>query len=139
MICTQRKYDCIFCFNGECDILRDTHFSRACPFFKKRKTERIRDWEFDGHIGMFRVIEGFDGKYFVSEYGEVINRRGDTISRKKDRMGHPIVSLKRPTQTWTTARVAVLVANAFLQGVGSVEHIDGDVNNCERFNLRRSK
>lgn len=137
MICTQKKNDCIFNYGGDCEVLNDTHFNRPCPFFKKRVLEKERDWEFEGHIGVFRLIKGFDGRYFVSEYGEVINRRGDTLNKKRDRMGHPIVSLKRPNDTWTTARVAVLVANAFVQGFGSVEHLDGDVDNCERFNLRR--
>lgn len=137
MNCLQKRKDCVFNYGGVCDVLSDTRFNRPCPFFKKRVLERERDWEFEGHMGVFRIVKGFDGRYFVSEYGEVINRRGDTLGRKPDRMGHPIVSLKRPNDSWTTARVAVLVANAFLQGYGTVEHIDGDVNNCDRHNLRR--
>ena len=138
MICLQRRYDCTFNCERECEILRDTRFNRPCPFYKKRVLQRARDWDFPGHNGIFRQIEGYDGKYFISEYGEVINKRGDTINRKRDRQGHPIVALKRPNDSWTTARVAVLVANAFIQGYGTVEHIDGDVDNCERFNLRRT-
>ena len=137
MKCKQKKTDCHFNNGGTCDILTDTNFTRSCPFFKKRTAVKPRDWEFEGHNGNFRLVEGFDGRYFVSEYGEVINRKGDILSRKADKTGHPVVNLRRENGTWTTGRVAVLVANAFMPGYGAVEHIDGDVDNCELTNLIR--
>lgn len=137
MICKQKRADCHFNIGGDCEILRNTDFNRNCPFFKKRVIEKPKECEFEGHNGRFRLVSGFDGRYFVSEYGEVVNRRGDVLRRKYDKYQHPVVNLKSPNETYTCARVAVLVANAFMQGYGKVEHIDGDPDNCELTNLRR--
>lgn len=139
MICVQNRDNCNFIANGHCTILHDTHFKRACPFFKPKVKACPRDYEFIGHIGNFRLIDGFDGRYFVSEYGEVINRKGETMSRKYDKYGCPVMCLRLPNGKQTTARVARLVANAFLPGAEPVENIDGDPDNCELTNLRRMR
>ena len=137
MICLQNRNDCIFNALGFCSILSDTHFRRACPFYKQQVEPPPRDYEFEGHNGTFRAVSGFGGKYYVSEYGEVINKKGNTLARKLDRYGYPVVQLRTLQNTQTTAKVARLVAMAFMSGVEQVEHIDGNKLNCELTNLRR--
>lgn len=35
--CSQKIKSCRFYKNGICDILNNTYFDRACPFYKERK------------------------------------------------------------------------------------------------------
>lgn len=137
MICLQDRTDCVFNAYGKCEILRDTKFNRPCPFYKKGTTEVIRDHYIQGKNGIFRDIQGFNGRYYIGEYGEVVSKYGNTITLKHTKSGKPIVQLQRASGNYTTITVAILVADAFLGGSGEVEHIDGDIRNCERWNLRR--
>lgn len=34
--CSQKLTSCKFNINGRCDILNNTYFDRACPFYKER-------------------------------------------------------------------------------------------------------
>lgn len=137
MICLQKKNNCIFNAYGKCEILSNTEFTRPCPFFKKNAIEIVRDHEFAGKNGIFRDIKGFGGRYFVSEYGEVVSKYGNSIHYKHTRNGKLIVQLQRVSGSYTTVNVDILVADAFLGGSGPVTHKDGNVLNNERWNLER--
>lgn len=139
MICTQKRTNCIFYAFGKCEILTDTYFSRPCPFFKQGAAEVIRDHILKDKKGIFRDIKGFGGRYYVGEYGEVVSKYGNTIHLKYMKNGSPIVPLVRPTGHTTTIKLDVLVADAFLGGSGAVIHKDGNVLNCERWNLERKE
>lgn len=32
--CIQKRFSCVACKSGRCQILHDTHFDRPCPFYK---------------------------------------------------------------------------------------------------------
>ena len=137
MNCLQDRQNCVFNSHGRCEILTDTYFNRACPFFKKAPQEVVEERQIAGHSGAFRSIKGYNGRYFVSEYGEVVSKFGNTIVIKANANGRLVVQLQRPSENWTSQAVAVLVADAFIGGTGEVEYIDGDPTNCTRWNLRR--
>lgn len=137
MICLQKRTNCIFNAYGRCEILNNTEFSRPCPFFKKGATEIVRDHELPGKNGIFRDIKGFNGRYYVSEYGEIVSKYGNTIHFKYTRSGKPIVQLQRESGNFTTVNVDIVVADAFIGGSGTVIHKDGNVLNNERWNLER--
>ena len=138
MICKQLKKDCMFfAYSGHCTILRDTFFTRPCPFYKRGLCEEVLERTFPDRAERFRSISGTEGKYFVSEMGVVFSRRGYALARKHDKNGKPIVTLALKDGRSTTRSVAILVADAFLPGAGRVEVIDGDPDNCELWNLRR--
>lgn len=140
MKCLQKRIDCIFCRDEYCDILSDTRFNRPCPFYKRGLKEPLRDCFFEGHNGVFRNIRGYDMKYWVSEYGEVITYKGVTLTQTPDKGGELIVRLQKDKfSKHSTARVKILVADAFIPGTGMVTHVDGDINNCAAYNLRRGK
>ena len=135
--CIQNRQNCIFNSHGRCEILTDTYFNRACPFFKQAPDEIIQDHYIKGKAGVYRDIRGFGGRYYIGEYGEVVSKFGNTMVITPNKSGKPTVQLQRPSGAWTTQTIAILVADAFIGGNGEVEHIDGDIRNCERWNLRR--
>lgn len=135
--CLQNRQNCVFNSHGRCEILTDTYFSRTCPFFKQAPDEIIQDHYLKGRNGVFRDIRGFGGRYYISEYGEVVSKHNNKIGIKLNRIGKPTVQLQRPSGAWTTQTISLLVADAFIGGNGEVEHIDGNLMNCERWNLRR--
>ena len=137
MNCLQKRDNCIFNAFGRCEILSNTEFTRPCPFYKKGTGEVVQDHEIPGHNGIFRDIRGFGGRYYVSEYGEVISKYGNVIRFKYMKNGSPIVPLQRESGHVTTIKLDILVADAFIGGNGVVIHKDGDVLNCERWNLER--
>lgn len=142
MKCSQKRYNCIFISGEACKILSDTNFTRPCPFFKAGSGPVQRDYVFEGLNGVFREVGSYEGKYFVSDQGEVVTVRGRVLVRKHDRYGHPTVRLDRDYRKYSTHRVAKLVADAFLPPDGGcvIVHIDGDLDNCAAENLiRRTK
>jgi hypothetical protein len=40
--CSQKRFSCVACKGGRCQILHDTHFDRPCPFYK---TQAVLDRE----------------------------------------------------------------------------------------------
>ena len=139
MICLQKKTNCIYNAYGRCEILNNTEFTRPCPFFKKGVEEVIQDHYLTNFPGVFRDIKGYGGRYYIGEYGKVVSKYGNEIHLKYTKYGKPIVQLQRPSGNYTTINVAILVADAFLGGSGAVTHKDGNVLNCERWNLERKK
>ena len=128
----------MFNIKTECDILNDTKFNRPCPFYKKNLGDKIDvDIYMDGCY--FRKVKGFNGRYFVSEYGEVITKGGITKAARINANGLMYVSLTLPNGNHTTRGVAQLVADAWLGGTGKIEFKDGDTTNCCVWNLRRVK
>lgn len=140
MNCAQKRDKCIFNRNGKCDILTDTVFNRPssnirCPFYKERPFEVIQDRFFNGVL--FRSIKGYDGKYYVSAEGKIINYVGRPI-KQGEINGHLYVQLTDDlTRSSQRKSVAVIVADAFIPGTGKVGYKDGDGTNCDMWNLYR--
>ena len=137
MECKQKKYDCIFCSGDKCSILSDTNFSRPCPFFKRGTPTVIQERYFPNRAEKFKAIPGTANRYFVSELGEVVNWKGRPLTRKHNTHGMPIVTYTTESGHSTSRGVASLVADAFIPGTGQIIYLDGDVENCERWNLER--
>lgn len=87
----------------------------------------------------WRVIPGLDGKYYVSEYGNVMNiNTGCVLVDRIDRAGY------RELQLWVfgekkTFKIHRLVAMAFIPNPNNhpfVLHGDNDKLNCHVSNLR---
>lgn len=84
----------------------------------------------------FSVIKGFEN-YKVNREGTVIDIRRNKVMRKMIFNGRYVVSLYSKTKKRMCVKaVAVLVANAFVQGKGNfVKHIDGNNFNDNADNL----
>lgn len=139
MMCLQRRDDCIFNTAGRCDILTDTIFKRPCPFYKKgKKQTAAHDIYIDGYSGVFRAVEGFEGLYYVDENGNVYSmRKKRFMTWKHYNNGQPFVTLTKESGQITSRVIDRLVADAFLGGDGMVIHKDGDIDNCNVWNLYR--
>lgn len=141
MICAQRKADCAYIRGGECRILTDTNFTKKCPFYK-RTLNPEREHIFQGHEGVFKKIAGYGDIYFVSEYGEVVNNRGQTLRYKwvKDVACVELRFKYNGAIRTPTRPVHLLVAEAFMPvGDTSIIHIDGNPLNCRLDNLKWSE
>ena len=121
----------------ECLALSDTLFSRPCPFYKEGKTDYTAKFVFEGTSGVWAKVRGYDGRYFVSNLGEVMNSH-------KVMMGIHYYNGKAFVRLYdgdNVARVYVdrLVADAFVPGAGKgkVCHKDGNLLNCKAENLYR--
>ena len=87
-------------------------------------------------IEEFRPIEGTNGKYSVSNFGNVKNDKGKILSPGKTR-GYPIVCLFYPTKRMSK-HIHRLVMDAFVEKRPSgmqVNHIDGVKTNNRLDNL----
>lgn len=135
MKCLQKKENCVYIADGKCNILDDTHFKRPCPFYKVRPPEKVLDKIVDGEL--FRSIRGFDGKYFVSESGRVINFAGRELTQNVVTGRLSVQLTDDLTRRKMRKSVAILVADAFIPGTGSIGFLDGNCLNCERWNLYR--
>ena len=135
MICLQKKERCMFIREGRCDILEDTHFKRPCPFYKERPPEVLLEKVFEGVL--YRSVKGYDGKYFVSEQGDIVNFVGRTVKKKIVNNRLTVQLTDDLTRKKIRRYVAVLVADAYIPGTGSIGFIDGNCLNCERWNLYR--
>ena len=140
MKCMQKREDCIFNTPRGCDILTDTHFTRPCPFFKKgkRTINSAEDIYVYGYAGVFKTIAGLEGLYYVNEDGLVYSTRSKKfINWRHYKTGQVFVNLTKEDGLITAKLVDRLVADAFLGGKGGVIHLDGDLDNCNIWNLRR--
>lgn len=135
MRCLQNKTNCMYNGEGKCNILEDTHFKRPCPFYKERPPEILLDKIVDGEL--FRSIRGYDGKYLVSESGRIINFAGRSISQYVVAGRLSVQLTDDLTRRRVRKSVAILVADAFIPGTGSIGFIDGNCLNCNRWNLYR--
>ena len=138
MVCLQKKADCAYIRDGACRILSDTHFDRKCPFYKRQRFPE-REYVFDGKQGTFKLIRGYGDRYFVSEYGEVVNNKGNSIKHRWGQNGVCVeLRFKYNGALHTPLRpVHTLVAEAFMPvGEGELIHIDGDPWNCRLDNLK---
>lgn len=137
----QLKGDKCFALGAEreCLALSDTTFGRACPFFKPSPTDYDLKYVFENRPGVWKKIRGYEGKYFISDRGEVMNSRKTIlkISYRKDR---PYINLENGDNI-ARYYIALLVADAFVPGAGQgkICHRDGNTLNCNAENLYRSK
>lgn len=139
MTCPIYKKECNNLGVGrECLALTSTYFGKkSCPFYKPSKTDYKAKFVFKGREGVWKAIRGYEGKYFVSDFGEVYNYRNRQVkvSYNGDR---PFVSLEDNYGFVARHYVAVIVADAFLTGEGRICYRDGNRLNCKATNLYRS-
>ena len=137
----QHKSDKCFALGAEreCLALSDTTFGRACPFFKPSKTDYNIKYVFEGRPGVWKKIRGYEGKYYISDRGEVMNSR-KTILKVNYRNNRAYISLESG-ENIARYYIERLVADAFVPkaGQGKVCHKDGNTLNCCADNLYRSK
>ena len=123
----------------ECIVLSNTEFRGSCPFYKLTKTDYTVNYLFEGLPGVWRKIRGYDGRYFVSSEGEVINKHKALINKRHNNRG-AYVSLYDGDAT-TRYYIATLVADAFVPspGEGRICFKDGNILNCKASNIYRSR
>ena len=121
----------------ECLALSETTFANRCPFFKPSPTDYTIRYTFDNRPGTWVKVRGYNGKYYVSDRGEVMNAQRAYLQIHY-RKGRAFVRLYDGTNT-ARYYVAVLVADAFIPGAGEgkVAHKDGNTLNCSAENLYR--
>ena len=123
----------------ECLALSDTDFKgKPCPFYKPSIVDYEAKLVFKGFDGYWKPIRGYEGKYFVSDMGEIISSRHQTIN-KGYRSGKPFVQLIDRIGGYKRYYVVDIVADAFLAGRGKVEFKDNNVMNCKLTNLYRRR
>ena len=139
MTCSRFKKDCINLGVGrECLALTDTYFKNGCPFYKPTQTDYNVKRIFEGRSGVWRAVRGFEGRYLVSDEGEVYNYRNRQVAINYHN-GRPYVRLEDKFGFVSRYYVEVLVADAFVGGEGKVKHKDNNALNCKASNLYRSK
>jgi hypothetical protein len=138
MICPKFGTDCINLGVGrECLALSDTDFGfKKCPFYKPSKTDYEARYLFEGRSGVWSPVRGFNGRYFISNEGEVINYRKREV-RIYYNNGKPYVKLADEFGFVTRYYVATLVGDAFIEGEGMIKHKDNNYLNCRASNLYR--
>lgn len=86
---------------------------------------------------MWKDVVGFEGRYMVSDNGELKGKRGFILKQRLNTNGYPIVTMRengRPRDK----RVHRIVAEAFIPNPNNlpfVNHIDGDKQNNSVENL----
>lgn len=134
------KECCSLGVGRECLALADTNFNgKPCPFYKPSKVDYNANLIFNGFKAYWKPIRGYEGKYFVSSLGEVISSRHQPIAIAHRVTGKPYVKLIDKFGGYKRYNVADLVADAFLSGVGEVNHKDNNVLNCTATNLYRRR
>lgn len=138
MTCPRLKRDCANLGVGrECLALTDTHFGyKGCPFYKPAKTDYNTKYIFTGRQGVWKAIRGYEGRYFISDYGEVYNYRNREVSVAYYH-GRPYVKLQDRFGFVSRYYVALLVGDAFVGGEGRIDHKDNNPMNCKASNLYR--
>lgn len=122
---------------GECDALDDTDFGgRNCPFYKPAETDYRTDLVFDGYRGRFRRVRGYNGKYYVSEWGQVINSQFQELIVYYTERGLPYLKMYKGDRR-NNEYLAVLVADSWVKGVGKIDFKDHDPTNCSAINIKR--
>lgn len=138
MKCQRVDKSCFACMpGGECDALDDTDWGgRNCPFYKLAEHDYRTELVFEGFKGRFKRVRGYEGKYYVSEYGQVINNIFQQLNNYYTKGGLPYVKLYKNDRRINTY-LADLVADAWVKGTGKIRFKDGDPTNCNAQNLYR--
>ncbi len=138
MNCPRLKKDCVnIGVERECLALSETHFGdKECPFYKPSQTVYITKFLFNNRAGVWKKVRGYNGRYYVSDLGEVINYRNREVSVAYLN-GRPYVKLQDEFGFVSRYYVALLVADAFIKGEGEVSHKDNNPANCKAENLYR--
>ena len=89
-------------------------------------------------IEVFKDVVGFEGIYFVSNFGNIKNSKGKIMKPRKDKDGYLLINLCRDKKS-TTFKVHRLVAIAFIPNFDTlkneVNHKDEVKSNNEVSNL----
>lgn len=137
--CQRLDKSCFACLpEGECNCLADTDWGgKACPFYKLTEHDYNTVLVFDGFKGRFKRVRGYEGKYYVSEYGQVINSIFQQLNYYYTKNGFPYVKLYLHGGETNTS-LAVIVADAWVKGRGKICFKDQDPKNCKAENIYRS-
>jgi len=93
--CLQGRSNCVFWAKGNCLALLDTHFTRACPFYKPSGRDYRSDITHKNFPGeTFRWIRGIGGNYLISRDGKLINSHGERINPIIDYRGRLVAKLQ---------------------------------------------
>ena len=138
MRCHRVDKSCFACLSeGECSALSDTDWGgKSCPFYKPAPYDYDTELAFDKYIGRFKRVRGFGDKYYVSEYGQVINSVFQNINVYYNERGFPYCNLYH---YGTTVRMylAAIVADAWVGGRGKIDFKDHNPANCVADNIIR--
>lgn len=86
---------------------------------------------------MWKWIEGYEGKYKISDRGEVFSMAINSIMKQQENYGYKLVNLAKNGK-YKNCRVHRLVAIAFVENIDNkpqVNHIDEDKTNNHVDNL----
>lgn len=136
--CPRLKKDCANLGIGrECLALSNTDFGyKTCPFYKPTTTDYDAKYIFEGRDGIWKAVRGYQGRYYVSDLGEIYNYRNRQVNVYYLN-GKPFVKLQDRFGFVARYYVALIVADAFVKGEGGVSHKDNDYANCKAENLYR--
>jgi hypothetical protein len=87
---------------------------------------------------IWKVVEGYEGLYWVNRHGDVRNRKGRLLKQKANTSGYLATRLCKGNKQYKWFFIHRLVAQAFVnnpEGKSDVNHIDGDKLNNEAENL----
>lgn len=138
MRCQRADKTCFACLpERECGALEDTDWGGlSCPFYKPTEFDYDTELLFDKYDGRFKRVRGFCGKYYVSEYGQVINSVFQELNVYKSELGFPYCNLYLHGGT-TRIRLAAIVADAWVAGRGKIDFKDHDPTHCTAENIIR--
>lgn len=141
MQCSRKEKDCFARTpTSECLCLYDTQgFNRPCPFYKPSTYDYSVVHTFEGKTGNWKAIQGFKGRYFVSDRGEVITKTMLTMRQGKGKQGGKPFVMLEVFEGYMRCYVEDLVATSFCGITGEVEHIDLNILNNSAENLRRKE
>lgn len=136
--CQRLDKTCFACLpEGECNCLDDTDWGgKSCPFYKQAQYDYDTELVFEKFNGRFKRIRGYEGKYYVSEYGQVINSVFQQVNSYYTKSGLPFVRLHLHGGQ-NPVYLASIVADAWVKGHGKIEYRDHDPKNCNATNLYR--
>lgn len=139
MKCTRTETDCFRRGpGGECLILTAAPEKQPCGFYKPSEWDCDTIYLKENFDGLWKRVQGFDGKYWVSSKGLVMSARNSIlkVSYRKDR---PYVKMENGPERHRVY-LDTLVADAFLpEGEGEVIHKNGDFTDCRAENLERKQ
>lgn len=72
---------------------------------------------------MWKDIEGYEGYYQISSYGNVKNNKGEIIKQRDDKNGYKVVNLSK-SGVKKTYKVHRLVGNAFIENPNNLPEIN---------------